>query len=74
MFPQRVALEEQLLAQMHTQADYAQGYGPANVLALLRQQRGHLRGLDLSILDQDIRCICWHSPLAEATSCSDKRL
>jgi WD40 repeat protein/transcriptional regulator with XRE-family HTH domain len=39
-----------LLDQLRTQADYAQGYGPANVLALLRQQRGHLRGLDLSHL------------------------
>ena len=52
-FPQRAALEEQLLAllaQLHAQADYAQGYGPANVLVLLLLQRGHLRGLDLSHL------------------------
>ena len=52
-YPQRAALEEQLLSlldQLRTQADYAQGYGPANVLALLLLQRGHLRGLDLSRL------------------------
>ncbi len=52
-FPQRAALEEQLLALLawlHEQADYAQGYEPANVLVLLREQRGHLRGLDLSYL------------------------
>jgi WD40 repeat protein/transcriptional regulator with XRE-family HTH domain len=39
-----------LLARLRERADYAQGYGPANVLALLREQRGHLRGLDLSKL------------------------
>jgi transcriptional regulator with XRE-family HTH domain len=39
-----------LLDQLRAQAEYAQGYGPANVLALLRQQRGHLRSLDLSQL------------------------
>ncbi len=52
-FPQRTALEEQLLAllnQLHAKADYAQGYGPANLLVLLLLQRGHLRGLDLSRL------------------------
>ncbi|MFL5699993.1 MAG: NB-ARC domain-containing protein [Ktedonobacteraceae bacterium] len=50
---QRSALEEQLLSlldQLRAQADYAQGYGPANVLALLLLQRGHLRGLNLSRL------------------------
>ncbi len=53
VYPQRAALEEQLFAlldQLRKRADYAQGYGPANVLALLREQRGHLRGLDLSHL------------------------
>ncbi len=53
VYPQRTAVEEQLLAllgQLRARADYAQGYGPANVLALLREQRGHLRGLDLSQL------------------------
>ncbi len=52
-FPRRAGIEERLLALlagMHTQADYAQGYGPANMLALLLLQRGHLRGLDLSHL------------------------
>jgi transcriptional regulator with XRE-family HTH domain len=49
----REEVEERLLAllpQLRERADYAQGYGPANVLSLLRQQRGHLRGLDLSHL------------------------
>lgn len=49
----REELEQRLLAQLsqlRERADYAQGYGPANVLALLRLLRGHLRGLDLSQL------------------------
>ena len=53
VYPQRAALEGQLLtllARLREQADYAQGYGPANLLVLLREQRGHLRGLDLSQL------------------------
>ncbi|MFL5658749.1 MAG: NB-ARC domain-containing protein [Ktedonobacteraceae bacterium] len=53
VYPQRAALEQQLLAlldQLRAWADYAQGYGPANVLALLREHWGHLRGLDLSRL------------------------
>jgi hypothetical protein len=44
-------VEEQLLsllAQLREQAEYAQGYGPANLVALLREHRGHLRSLDLS--------------------------
>src|SRR5207245_11236722 len=52
-YPRRSALEEQLLAlldQQRERADDAQGYGPANLLALLRELRGHLRGLDLSHL------------------------
>ncbi len=52
-YPGRAALEEHLLAllgQQRERADYAQGYGPANLLALLRMLRGHLRGLDLSQL------------------------
>jgi WD40 repeat protein/transcriptional regulator with XRE-family HTH domain len=52
-YPLRTALEEQLLAllvQQRERADDAQGYGPANLLALLRELRGHLRGLDLSHL------------------------
>ena len=49
----RTEVEVQLLAlldQLRNRADYAQGYGPANVLALLRELRGHLRDLDLSQL------------------------
>jgi hypothetical protein len=49
----RDEVEEHLLAllsQLRARADYAQGYGPANVLALLCKERGHLRGLDLSQL------------------------
>jgi hypothetical protein len=52
-YPQQATVEEQLLAlltQLTTWADYAQGYGPANLVALLRLQRGNLRGLDLSRL------------------------
>src|SRR5712692_6865313 len=52
-YPLRTALKEQLLAllvQQRERADDAQGYGPANLLALLRELRGHLRGLDLSQL------------------------
>jgi WD40 repeat protein/transcriptional regulator with XRE-family HTH domain len=52
-YPRRSALEEQLLAllsELRERADDAQGYGPANLLALLRELRGHLRGLDLSHL------------------------
>ena len=52
--PQQVdALEEQLLRllnQLQTWEQEAQGYGPANLIALLRLQRGHLRSLDLSQL------------------------
>jgi WD40 repeat protein len=52
-YPRRSALEGQLLAlldELRARADDAQGYGPANLLALLRELRGHLRGLDLSQL------------------------
>ncbi len=52
-YPVRVALGEQLLAlldRLRERADHAQAYGPANLLALLRMLRGHLRGLDLSQL------------------------
>src|SRR6266699_2696114 len=53
VYPQRAALEQQLFAlldQLRARANYAQGYGPANVLALLREHWGHLRGVDLSQL------------------------
>jgi WD40 repeat protein len=49
----RGAVEERLLAlldELRSQAEEAQGYGPANLLALLRELRGHLRSLDLSHL------------------------
>ena len=49
----RVAVEERLrslLDEVRTWAQEAQGYGPANLLALLRLLRGDLRGLDLSHL------------------------
>src|SRR2546429_3574171 len=52
-YPLRTALEERLLAllnELRHREDSAQGYGPANLLALLRELRGHLRGLDLSHL------------------------
>jgi WD40 repeat protein/transcriptional regulator with XRE-family HTH domain len=39
-----------LLDQVRTWAEEAQGYGPANLVALLRVLRGDLRGLDLSRL------------------------
>jgi WD40 repeat protein len=39
-----------LLDQLRKETDSAQGYGPANLIALLRLQRGHLSGLDLSQL------------------------
>lgn len=51
MYPERTKLEMHLLTlleQLRKRADYAQGYGPTNVLTLLREQRGHLRDLDLS--------------------------
>jgi len=51
--PRRDEVETQLcslLDQVREQADSAQGYGPANLIALLRLHRGHLSGLDLSRL------------------------
>jgi WD40 repeat protein/transcriptional regulator with XRE-family HTH domain len=53
VYLERAAVEEHLLAlldQLRTRANDAQGYGPVNLLALLRELRGHLRGLDLSQL------------------------
>jgi WD40 repeat protein/transcriptional regulator with XRE-family HTH domain len=50
---EQAAVEEHLLTLLdglRTRADYAQGYGPTNLLALLRELRGHLRGLNLSHL------------------------
>jgi WD40 repeat protein/transcriptional regulator with XRE-family HTH domain len=39
-----------LLAQFRSEDATTQGYGPANVMSLLTELRGHLRGLDLSRL------------------------
>ena len=39
-----------LLAPLRGWPQQSQGYGPANLVALLRLLRGHLRGLDLSRL------------------------
>ena len=39
-----------LLSQFRSEDAATQGYGPANVLSLLKELRGHLRGLDLSRL------------------------
>ncbi|GHO76860.1 hypothetical protein KSD_46310 [Ktedonobacter sp. SOSP1-85] len=69
-------VEERLLLLLNQfrACDYAtQGYGPTNVIALLRLQRGHLRGLDLSHLSlrgaylQD--CEMQDTSLAESVIC-----
>ncbi len=39
-----------LLSQFRTEDAVNEGYGPANVITLLKELRGHLRGLDLSRL------------------------
>ena len=47
------AVEEQLLwllSQLREWEPEAQGYGPTNLISLLRELRGHLRRLDLSYL------------------------
>ena len=52
-YPDQNALEDQLislLSKLRKRSLYAQGYGPNNILRLLRALRGHLRGLDLSHL------------------------
>src|SRR5438270_8545181 len=53
VFRGRAEVERNLLAlldQLRVQETDAQGYGPANLLVLLKELRGHLRGLDLSRL------------------------
>jgi WD40 repeat protein len=53
LYQGRSEVEERLLLlldQLREQSVYAQGYGAANLVALLRQYRGHLRGIDLSCL------------------------
>src|SRR6266566_5883025 len=52
-YHQTEAVEElllRLLTQLRTWDSQVQGYGPANLIMLLRGLRGHLRGLDLSHL------------------------
>ena len=52
-YSRRGALEAHLLGlleQLREWEEYAQGYGPVNLMALLRELRGHLRQLDLSQL------------------------
>jgi WD40 repeat protein/transcriptional regulator with XRE-family HTH domain len=52
-YQERGEVEEQLLLLVHQlreQAEDTQGYGPTNLIMLLRELRGHLRGLDLSHL------------------------
>ncbi|MFL5659697.1 MAG: XRE family transcriptional regulator, partial [Ktedonobacteraceae bacterium] len=52
-FASDTRVEEQclsLLTHMRTEDGSSQGYGPANVIALLKELRGDLRGLDLSRL------------------------
>ncbi len=52
-YPRREEVEQRLLSlldELRGQVDEAVGYGPANVIALLRVQRRHLRALDLSHL------------------------
>lgn len=51
--PRRAEIEQQLLAllnELRNREDSAQGYGPANLIALLYLLRGNLNGLDLSHL------------------------
>jgi WD40 repeat protein/transcriptional regulator with XRE-family HTH domain len=53
IYRQTDAVEEQLLRllnQLRTWDQEAQGYGPANLIMLLRGLRGHLRRIDLSRL------------------------
>lgn len=53
MFQGKDELEQQMLSlldQLRGRPIYAQGYGPANLMALLRLHYGHLRGIDLSNL------------------------
>src|SRR5207237_216549 len=61
VYPGRADVEEHLLsllAQLRERAEDAQGYGPANLVALLRELRGHhLRGLDLSQLSLRGTCM-----------------
>ncbi|MEP6987669.1 MAG: NB-ARC domain-containing protein, partial [Chloroflexota bacterium] len=56
IYLRRDSVEERLLAllaqlQLTANTNHSDGYAPANLLALLRLHRGHLRGLDLSGLN-----------------------
>jgi len=73
-FPEPPALEARLLPLLEPlrgQSDEAQGYAPANLLALRRTLCGDLSGLDLhhlSIRNADLRGVHLHdTSLAEAT-------
>ena len=53
VYHQTEAVEEQLLrllSQLREWEEEAQGYGPTNLISLLRELRGHLRRIDLSRL------------------------
>jgi WD40 repeat protein/transcriptional regulator with XRE-family HTH domain len=53
IYSHRGGLEKRLIAlldQVRAWEEYTQGYGPANLIALLRELRGDLRHLDLSHL------------------------
>ncbi len=75
IYPVQAAVEERLLAlleYLRGRADYAQGYGPSNLLALLRELRGHLRALDLSQLS--IRGAYLHEVEMQDTSLAEASL
>ena len=73
MEPQQQAVEEQLLGlldELREQADSAQGYGPANLIALLRlapwesQRSGSLASLHswgVSARHRDARCLALYA-------------
>jgi WD40 repeat protein/DNA-binding XRE family transcriptional regulator len=69
------SVEEQLLSlldQLRGGSDTVQGYGPANLIALLQLQRGHLSGLDLSQLF--IRGAYWQNIEMQDTSLAGSRM
>jgi WD40 repeat protein/transcriptional regulator with XRE-family HTH domain len=53
VYKSEAEVEQQLLGlfdQLREKTEHAQGYGPANIVSLLKLQRGNLNGLDLSHL------------------------
>jgi WD40 repeat protein len=73
-YPEQAALEARLLAlldPLRNQSEEYQGYGPANLLTLLRTTRGDLSGLDLhqlAIREANLQGVNMHdTSLAEAT-------